>query len=61
MKKKLVNVLSPEMVYLLPLLLGISIEVSFRLVKLPDNKESKASRQTNCLSKKTCMLTLVGV
>ena len=35
MKKKLVNVLSPEMVYQLPLLLGISIEVSFRLVKLP--------------------------
>ena len=35
MKKELVNVLSPEMVYQLPLLLGISIEVSFRLVKLP--------------------------
>ena len=35
MKKKLVNVLSAEMVYQLPLLLGISIEVSFRLVKLP--------------------------
>ena len=35
MKKKLVNVLSPEMVYQIPHVLGISIEVSFRLVKLP--------------------------
>ena len=35
MKKKLVNVLSPEMVYQFPLLLEISIEVSFRLVNLP--------------------------
>ena len=47
MKKKLVNVLSPEMVYQLPLLLGISIEVSFRLVKLPltTKKERQVRRQ----------------
>ena len=47
MKMKLVNALSPEMVYQLPLLLGISIEVSFRLVKLPltTKKQSKSANK----------------
>ena len=48
MKKKLVNVLSPKMAYQLPLLLGISIEVSFRLVKLP--LTTKKAKQVGKLS-----------
>ena len=56
MKKKLVNVLSPEMVYQLPLLLGISIEVSFRLVKLPltTKKAKQVGKQIVWAQRRTC-------
>ena len=60
MKKKLVNVSRDGLSA--PAIVGNFYRGLFSVGKVAaDNKESKASRQTNCLSKKTCMLTLVGV